>query len=381
MTLQQLQALAEELARERMAPLSAETDQQCRWPATQLGFLGSAGLMGLHVPQRLGGHGQGLLALAMVTESLAKVCPSTSMCFGMHCVGTAVIAAKATAYHEEKYLKPIAEGRHVTSLSLSETGTGSNFYIPETLFTKVGEGYQVKGRKSFVTSGGHADSYVLSGQVTGMGRDDGEFSCLVVDRDTPGLQWGSPWAGFGMRGNSSLDLLLNQAEVPLRNLLGDEGDQIWYVFEVVAPYFLMAMSGTYLGIGQACLDLTLAHLRNRRFAHSGETLADFPVLQSQIAEMWIQIERIRQVIYEAGRLGDLGDPKALPMLLASKAEVAETAVAVANQAMTLGGGMAYAENSHLSRLLRDARAAHVMAPTTHLLKQWLGRSLLGLPIL
>jgi alkylation response protein AidB-like acyl-CoA dehydrogenase len=207
----------------------------------------------------------------------------------MHCVGTAVIAAKATADHEERYLRPIAQGGHITTLALSESGTGGHFYLARTRLRAEGDDYLVDGAKQFVTNGRHADSYVVS-TVASSANEAGDFSCLVIDRDTPGMTWCEPWQGFGM-------------------------------------------------------------------------------------------EKARALLHGAARLGDLGDPAALPYLLSCKAQAAETAVKVTNEAMTLGGGIAYRENSLLARLLRDARAGHVMAPATDLLKTRTGRSLLGLPIL
>lgn len=376
-----LRSRAETVVDAVIAPQAEITDRDCRWPDAGLRALAEVGLLGLHVPQRLGGCGEGLLALVVLTETLGKACPSTAMCFGMHCVGTAVIAAKATPDQEERYLRPIAAGRHVTTLALSESGTGVHFYMPQTKLEQQGELFFVSGNKQFITNGGHADSYVLSTQASHDVPEQGEFSCLIVDKDTPNLQWQAPWAGVGMRGNSSRGLALQQAPVPVANLLGQEGDQIWYVFEVVAPYFLMAMAGTYLGIAEAALGYAIAHLRTRRYQHSGETLADAPVLQHQLSEMWLQVSMARAHIYQAARLGDIGNAAAMVSILTAKVAAAEAAVRVCNDAMTLCGGQAYRDNSVLARQLRDARAAHVMAPTTNLLKLWAGRQLLDLPIL
>lgn len=340
-----------------------------------------AGLMGLQVPADLGGAGEGLVALSVVTETIARACPSSALCFGMHCVGTAVIAAKATDRHREKYLKPIAQGRHITTLSLSESGSGAHIYLPRTRAVERDGAFIVDGEKQFTTNGGHADSYVVSVTPAGDAAQRGDFSCLVVDADTPGLSWNAAWAGLGMRGNSSRGVTLTGAQVPLENLLGEHGDQLWYVFEVVAPYFLMAMAGTYLGIAQAAVEATGTHLRARRFAHSGDALADADVLQHRFAEMWIAAEKTRALVREAALRGDAGHPEALPYILACKADAADTAVRLANEAMTLCGGMAYRENSRMAQMLRDARAGHVMAPTTDVLKLWLGRSLLGAPLL
>lgn len=379
--LRHLRDAADEVARDVLAPRAEEVDREAVWPAHAIEALQAAGLTGLHVPHELGGEGQGLVGLVAVTETLGRACSSSSMVFGMHCVGTAILAAKATPYHRERYLEPIAAGRHVTSLALSETGTGSHLYLAETALRREADAFVASGTKQFVTSGGHADSYVVSTQASSDELEAGAFNLLVVDGDTPGIEWLAPWSGLGMRGNASRGLRLDGVRVPIPNLLGEEGDQTWYVFEVVAPYFLMAMSATYLGIARAALDVTLHHLRTRRFGHSGETLAEVPILQHRVAGLWASYEKCRQLVYNGARLGDAGDADALPAILMSKAEVADMVVAVANEAMTLCGGIAYRENARLARLLRDARASHVMAPTTDMLRQWTARSLLGLPLL
>lgn len=343
--------------------------------------LAGAGLMGLHVPRALGGEGQGLVGLVAVTEALGMACSSSALCYGMHCVGTAVMAVRATPYQQEHYLEPIAAGQHITSLTLSESGTGSHVYLSETSLRREESQFVVDGVKQFITSGSHADSYVLSTMSSRHEEEPGEFSMLIVDDDTPGTAWLPPWDGMGMRGNSSRGLRLDGARVPVENLLGEEGDQIWYVFDVVVPFFLMAMSATYLAIARAALEFTIQHMKSRVFSHSGETLSEIPVLQHKLADMWVSVDKTRRLVYGAAKLGDAGNANALPALLMSKADVAETAVAVTNEAMTICGGSAYRENAQLARLLRDARAAHVMSPTTDILKQWAARALLDLPIL
>ncbi len=375
----ELQSIATDLAENVIAPLAAEVDAECRWPAHSMHALAEAGLLGLQVPVDQGGLGQGLLGLCVLTEAIARACPSSALCYGMHCVATAVIAAKATDHQREHYLKEIAAGRHVTTLALSEQGTGAHFYLPETRLDADGEDFIVEGTKQFVTNGGHADSYVVS--TVAADAEAGDFSCLIVDKGGEGMHWLDAWAGFGMRGNSSRPLQLDRVRVPARNLLGEPGDQVWYVFEVVAPFFLMAMAGTYLGIAQAALDEASVHLRSRRYSHSGEALRDVESLQVRYGELWTALVKSRALVREAARRGDGAHPEALSFILACKADAAETAVQLANEAMTLCGGAAYRENSRAARLLRDARAGHVMTPTTGLLKLWTGRSLLGVPLL
>lgn len=373
-------ATAEAITESIVLPNAERIDQQGQWPAENLRAFAQAGLTGLTAPTRLGGHGQGLLGLAALTEVIGRACASTAMCFGMHGVATAVIAAKSTPYQDKRYLEPIAAGEHLTTLALSEAGSGSHFFIPQTQLERHGEEYVVNGNKQFVTNGGYVDSYVISTQAS-RESEAGEFSCLLVDADSAGIQWGEPWCGFGMRGNASRAVTLDGVRVPVDNLLGGEGEQVWYVFEVVAPFFLTAMAGTYLGVAHAALQLTIQHVKSRQYAHSGQTAAQTETLQHRVGEMWATLEQARLLVYNAARLGDVGSVEAIKSILACKAVAADTAVQLTNEAMTLCGGTAYRENSTLARLLRDARASHVMAPTTDLLKVWTGRTVLGLPLL
>ena len=375
-----LQKKSAQIAAAALAPHAERVDREAEWPADGLHALADAGLLGLHIPRHLGGLGEGLLSLAIVTEELGRACGSTAMCFSMHCVASKVLAAKATKYQEDQYLRPIAEGRHFTTLALSEPGTGAHFFLPRSHYRLEGDNYVFDGQKSFVTSGSHADSYVVSAVPPGAELDPGTFTCLVMDSDSPGIEWLDAWRGLGMRGNCSRAAKLNRVTLPRANLLGVTGDEIWYVFEIVTPYFLIAMAGVYLGIAQAALDLTIARLPSRRHEHTGETLNTISALSDEVADMWTRTERARQLVHYAARLGDAGSPNAQAALFAAKVEVAGTTVAVTNAAMRLAGGQGYQENSAAARLLRDAQAAHVMSPTTHLLKRWLGRSLLGLPL-
>lgn len=375
-----LRDAADALAIDVLLPAADAVDADARWPEAAMTALAEQRLTGLTVPKSHGGLGQGLLGLATITETLGRGCASSAMCFGMHCVGAAVIAAKSSVVQSARYLEPIAAGQHLTTLALSESASGAHFFLPQTRLTATDAGYVVDGTKQFVTNGGHADSYVVS-TLASSDSANGDFSCVVIDADAGGVTWGAEWAGFGMRGNASRPMTLKGTLVPPDNLLGTQGDQAWYVFEVVAPYFLTAIAGTYIGVAQAALDITVAHLRSRRHAHSGATLSEIDLLQHRVGQMWTSVVRSRLLLQHAAHAGDLGSAEALTAILACKADAANAAVFVTNEAMTLCGGMAYRENSTLSRLLRDARASHVMSPTTEMLTTWTGRSAMGLSLL
>ena len=175
----ELQSIATDLAENVIAPLAAEVDAECRWPAHSIRALAEAGLLGLQVPWIRAGWVRGCWACACSPKPL-PVPVRPLPCAMAYCVATAVIAAKATDHQREHYLKEIAAGRHVTTLALSEQGTGAHFYLPETRLDANGEDFIVEGTKQFVTNGGHADSYVVS--TVAAGAEAGDFSCLIVDK-------------------------------------------------------------------------------------------------------------------------------------------------------------------------------------------------------
>ncbi|MGH2722327.1 MAG: acyl-CoA dehydrogenase family protein [Actinomycetota bacterium] len=356
-------------------------DAEYQWPEATMNAIKEEGLAGLVVPSRYGGLGMGLRAQAEACEILGRECASAGLAFGMHCVAAAVIASKATLNQGERYLEPIARGEHITTLALSEPGTGVYFYYPETQMVRMKDGYVLNGTKSFVTNGGHADSYVVSTVSADPDAPPGHFSCVMIANDAPGLTWGEPWRGLGMRGNSSRSASIDNVSVPTSELLGDEGDQVWYVFHVVAPYFLVAMAGTYLGIAESALDVAVERLKKRRYSHTGTALAHIDVMQYKLGHVWAKVHRTRQLVLWAADEGDRLGPLTLPALCAAKAEVAPCVVETVNDCMTLVGGSAYRDGSRLGRLLRDARAADVMAPTTDILYTWCGRAVLEEPLL
>ncbi|WP_276374630.1 acyl-CoA dehydrogenase family protein [Chryseolinea sp. H1M3-3] len=374
--------IAAEISKDTVEAERWQSDRDALWVFKTMAALKETKLTGLVVPRESGGLGQGLYALVRICEELGKGYSSAGLCFGMHCVGSAVISAKATRWQKETYLEPIAEGKHITSLALSEQGSGAHFYFPQTsLLALSKDDFLINGNKTFVTNGSHADSYVVSTMAASEEASPDQFSCIVIDAAVHGMHWGNRWEGLGMRGNSSRSLAITNLKISSNQILGEKGDQLWYIFNVVAPYFLMAMAGTYLGIAETALLEAKTSLLKRTYSYNGTTLAQVSLLQHRYGSLWARVESTRRLIYNAAEQGDNNSPGALCSLLAAKAEVAKTCVDVVNEVMTLVGGVGYQTNSLLAMLMRDARASHIMTPTTDILYTWLGRALLDQPIL
>lgn len=373
---------AVEVSRTTIAKNTVDTDKYALWPEEGIRALQQAGLGGLAVPLKYGGLGHGTETLAKVCEIIGQSCTSTSICFGMHCVGSAVLSSKVTDFQQENYLTPICEGHHITSLSLSEIGSGSHFYLPQTRMLNANNGdYLIVGEKAFVTNGGRADSYVVSAVTEEKDQAIGKFNCVIVPGKSEGLNWGPEWAGLGLRGNSSRNLSLNKVRILENQILGSKGDQIWYIFNVITPYFLTAIAGAYLGLARAAIEEVKTHLIQRKFSFSGKSLATSSVTQHQLGTLWAKYARSRALLYWATQCYDRGIEDSHLDLFSAKAEIADTVIEIVNAGMTLCGGSVYHEDSSLNRMMRDARAAHIMSPTTDMLRVWTGRSILEQPLL
>ncbi len=381
MELKSILRLVNEIASSTVAAEADKSDENSAWVSESIAAIKKAGLMGLVVPKADGGLGMGLYGLTKVCETLGASYASAGLCFGMHCVGSAVIAAKATSWQKKNYLEPIVAGEHVTTLAVSEPGTGAHFYFPQTEIQEKDGGFLVNGAKTFVTNGGHADSYVISTVALDRNASAEQFSCAVLDEGTAGISWGASWEGIGMRGNSSRSMKMENVRLKSEHILGESGDQLWYVFNVIAPYFLTAMAGTYLGVAGAAFHEAKESIYRRTYSHSGSKLSQVSVVQHRLGELYEKWQSAKALIYHAAQEGDKGSAEALTLILSSKTAAARVAVDLANEAMTLAGGIGYRSNSKLARILRDARAAHVMSPTTDLLYTWIGRALLDQPLL
>jgi alkylation response protein AidB-like acyl-CoA dehydrogenase len=293
----------------------------------------------------------------------------------MHSCGCALLAAKASPEQAERWLRPAARGEGLATLAFSERVTGAHFYQPDIQVTQGVGSYRLSGRKSFVTSGGQAQLYPVLVQ----GTDGAGLDILVVTSDLAGVRFEEAWDGLGMAGNSSIALVLDDVVVPVTNLLGEEGDGMAMVFNVVAPTFLIGLAAVNVGIAQAALDGAVEHASERHYA-GGAGLAEVPAIQHYLAEMSIRSQTARQLVREAARAATKGEEAALLLVMQAKVAATEAAANVTEQAMRVGGGIAYSRRLSLERNWRDAHAGAVMAPTNEVLKTWLGKLLTGLPL-
>ena len=362
-----------ELAQSLIAPAAAAVDSQSRFPDEQLSALGQVGALGLLVPCEHGGVGAGLVVLADACEAIGAACASTGMVFLMHSV-TAATVAGGGGESAARLLEGMASGDVLGTLAFSERGTGAHFYAPQLRAERRDGSIAVSGRKSFVTSGGHADAMLVLLQGDGEGLD-----CYVVRSDAPGVRFEGRWEGLGMRGNSSIAVEFDDVALDDDARIGAAGGAADLVFGVVAPTFLVGLAAVNVGIAQAALSSALEHAKSRRYP-DGSALVEVATIQHALANMDVDVRAARALLQEAARLADGGDEGALVPLMEAKVLCTDVAARVTQGGLEVCGGQGYTPALPIERHLRDARAGAVMAPTNGVLRTWSAKAIAGLPV-
>lgn len=357
-----------------VAAAAADVDRKREFPQAGLKALAGAGAYGLVVPSSSGGVGGGLTSLVDACRELGAACASTGMVFLMHSVTAATLAAGGGA-RASTVLSSMAGGDTLGTLAFSERGTGAHFYAPELRANRTNGALHLSGRKSFVTSGGHADVYLVLAQ----GDSEGTADAYLVERGQQGVRFDGAWQGLGMAGNSSVALTLDDVELMDEALVGEAGKGLDLVFAAVAPFFLVGLAAVNVGIATAAAQAATAHAAARGYP-DGSTLAEVQHVQHLIADMDAAVRSARLLVEDAARLGDAGDPGALVPIMEAKVVATEAAARVTELALEATGGQGYTPDLPIERHLRDARAGTVMAPTNAVLKSWIGKALAGLPV-
>ena len=373
---------AREIASGVLAPSAAENDAAGRFSTEAIQALGEAGLLGLMLPADRGGAGLGPRTFADVTATIAEADASVAMVYVMHILGAASIAtARANASGPAvPILQEIAAGRHLSTLAFSEAGSRSHFWAPVSRAQRNGDGVRISAKKSWVTSAGHAQSYIVSAlSPEGTGPTDSTLYLLLAD--TRGLSVAGPWNGLGLRANASAPITLDDCPVPADFQLTDDGAGFPAMLNVTLPLFCLGSAAVALGLCRAAVAATTSHLKTAKFEHLGQSLGEaLPTLRAQLATMQIETDGLSALIDDL--VHHLENPNDTTMLrvLETKAAAGDVAISVTSTAMRVCGGAAFSKHLSVERLFRDAHAGAVMAPTVDVLHEFIGKSLLGIPL-
>jgi alkylation response protein AidB-like acyl-CoA dehydrogenase len=371
---------AKEIAERVLAPAARQNDKEGRFSIEAVDALGQAGLLAIMLPTKFGGAGLGPRTFAAVTATLAEADASVAMVYLMHMCAATTIAAARPGAAVGQILAEIASGAHLSTLAFSESGSRSHFWAPLSRARRNGTGVGITAKKSWVTSAGCSQSYVVS-TLAPEGKGPTDSTLYLVRAGVHGLSVQGSWDGLGLRANASAPMMLDDCQVPFEFQLTDDGKGFQAMLEVVLPPFCLGTAAVALGLCRAAVVATAAHLKSARFEHLGQSLGEsLPTLRAQLATMQIDTDGL------SARIEDLADhlerPRDTTLLrvLETKAAAGDIAIGVTSTAMRICGGSAFSKQLNIERLFRDAHAGAVMAPTGDVLREFIAKAILGMPL-
>jgi alkylation response protein AidB-like acyl-CoA dehydrogenase len=372
-TAQTYEELLERICRESIAPNAPAVDRDSGFPDRAIESLKAAGFLGAMSSPEMGGLGLGLAGVAKIVRRVAEQCGSTAMVLSMHYCGVAVLEAHASV----DVRRAAAAGNHLSTLAFSEAGSRSHFWAPQSTALD-GEGEIIlNARKSWVTSASQATAYVWSSRPLGA---EGISTIWLVPSNASGLTVQGPFEGLGLRGNDSCPVSANDVRVPRSAMLGEDGKGFDIMMGVVLPVFSILNAACSVGFMNAATARTAAHATETTHSDTGSALAELPTIRNYIARMQIKADMASALLNDAIAAVEAGRPDATLRVLESKACAGETANEVLDLAMRVCGGAAFRKEVGVERYFRDARAAGVMAPTTDILYDFIGKAVCGLPL-
>ena len=358
-------------AADRLAPRAAEIDETNKFARDLWPEMGELGLHGITVEEEYGGLGMGYLEHVVAMEEVSRASASIGLSYGAHsnlCVNQ--IRRWGTAEQKQKYLPKLISGEHLGSLAMSEAGSGSDVMSMRTRAEGKGDRYILNGTKFWITNSPTADTLVVYART---GEGNGGVTAFLIEKGMKGFSVSKKLDKMGMRGSDTAELVFQDCEVPEENVLGPVNGGVGVLMSGL-DYERAVLAAGPLGIMQACLDLALPYVRERK--QFGQAIGAFQLMQAKVADMYVALNSARAYVYAVARACDAGlatrHDAAGAILLAS-----ENAVKVALEAIQALGGAGYTRDFPAERLLRDAKLYDIGAGTNEIRRYLIGRELIG----
>ncbi len=354
-----------------LAPRAAQIDHDNLFPADMWKKFGDMGLLGITVPEEFGGAGMGYLAHVVAMEEISRASASVALSYGAHsnlCVNQ--INRNGSKAQREKYLPRLISGDHVGALAMSEPGAGSDVVSMKLRADKKGDRYILNGNKMWITNGPDADTLVVYAK-TDINAGSKGITAFIVEKGFKGFSTAQKLDKLGMRGSNTCELVFQDCEVPEENVLGEVGRGVKVLMSGL-DYERVVLSGGPLGIMQACMDVVVPYIHERK--QFDAPIGTFQLMQGKIADMYVTLSSQRAYVYAVAQACDRGETTrkdAAGCILMS----AEAATQMALQAIQVLGGNGYINEYPTGRLLRDAKLYEIGAGTSEIRRMLIGREL------
>lgn len=366
------------LAIERVAPRAAEIDRSGAFPWDIAALFSEYGLIGVGMPEELGGGGADLLTFCLAVEEIARVCATSSLIIAAQHLGAMPILIAGSAEQKAQFIPDIASGRKLAAFALTEPEAGSDAGSVQTRAIREGDEYRLTGTKVFITNGGLAKTLVVFA-TTDPGQGVRGMSAFVVDGESSGLTVGRIEDKMGIRGSQTAMLQFDQVRVPASHRLGEEGDGFKIAMRTL-DRTRPGIAAQALGIAQGALDVTLEHLKARH--QFGRPLIEQEAIQFMLADMETSIEASRQLLYKACAIVDsagfeaTSSPEVTRFSAMAKLMCSDTAMRVTTDAVQLFGGYGYVRDYPVERMMRDAKITQIYEGTNQIQRLVIFRNLM-----
>ncbi|MBD3379501.1 MAG: acyl-CoA dehydrogenase [Candidatus Omnitrophica bacterium] len=353
--------LCRQIAEEKIKPVAAEYDEKNEFPWDIVKVMAESDIMGIYIPEEYGGMGGGVMDLAIATEELSWGCGGISLAFAASGLGTFPIILFGNEEQKKKYLPRIASGT-IAAFALTEAEAGSDAGGIKTTAVKDGDHYILNGTKQWITNGGEAEVYSVVA-MTDRKKGARGASAFIVEKDMPGVSFGKKEDKLGIRGSATREVIFTDCRVPKENLLGREG----LGFIVAMKTFDHSRPGVAaqaVGIAQRALDEAVKYAHERR--QFGTTISSFQGVQFMLADMAIQTEAARAIVYSAARMIDSGAKDIAKVSAMCKTFASDTAMKVTTDAVQVFGGYGYMKEYPAEKLMRDAKITQIYEGTNQI---------------
>ena len=358
-------------ANEHIAPIAAQVDIDNQFPNHLWPIFGEMGLLGVTVDEQYGGAGMNYLAHVIAMEEISRASASIALSYGAHsnlCVNQ--IFRNGTEQQREKYLPKLIDGTHIGALAMSEPNAGSDVVSMQLKAELHGDHYILNGTKMWITNGPDAHTLVVYAKTDPDAKSHG-ITAFIIESEFEGFSHAQKLDKLGMRGSNTCELVFNQCRVPVENVLGKVNHGVEVLMSGL-DYERVVLAAGPLGIMQACLDLVVPYIHDRK--QFGRSIGEFQLVQAKVADMYTRTNAAKAYVYTVAAACDRGEATrkdAAGAILYA----AELATQIALDAIQLLGGNGYINEFPAGRLLRDAKLYEIGAGTSEIRRMLIGREL------
>jgi butyryl-CoA dehydrogenase len=356
--------MARTIAEEKILPVRAALDEKEEFPWAIMKDIADTDLFRVFIPEEYGGLGGGCLELCLVVEELSRVCPGVAVSYAGSLLGSFALLEYGNEEQKRKYLPDIASGKRLAAFAVTEAEAGSDIGNIKTTATRTDEGYVINGTKQFITNGGEADIYTVI-VLTDKARGARGASAFLVEKDTPGFSFGRKEKKMGIRTSATRELVFEDCLVPAENIIGRDG--MGFIMTIkLFDYTRPGIAAQAVGVAQGALEAAIDYARKR--IQFGHPIISFQAVQHMLANMAIDVEAARALVYAVARTVDSGAKNFSKESAMAKVFASDVAMRVTTDAVQIFGGVGYMRDYPVEKMMRDAKIMQIYEGTNQVLR-------------